>query len=651
MSPPGGDSAAAAYRKRQTPSAPSYSPNETLNQMTQEAEARQQDKLTAQKEMRAIRAAEIERKRNEDEEKERRGRFDSTPPTSTSLTKSRQTSVSTRLDALSDEINLNDPKELQKKIKEMDEKFKKHAMYQTQIENDNQKLIYEVELLKDIIEENDELIVELKRQFKDKSRELDFEKRSKKDLQTDFNRLKEILKQRDALIENSGLILYTDNEVKKKANSITAAAMSSTTSTTLLKEDTIKATSTSLNNTNSLNSSTANNSSLDEIRSVLPAALVSPATAKLLDTLGEGTIDDKLKQLLSDKQELQETTNRLMSEIEKERNRSTNLERRMLENASKLLDNQDLSQDLHEMQRQYTKEINDLKMKLQKLEHENIIIKQDKQRLDTQLKYLQTNFEELEQTERKLMKEKREAQRELNESKMIISDLTLKLEVYQKTLEKKRQQTPKYIDSSNYTSLTTSSLITTPPTATTQLNHHHLTSMSSSSSLSSISSTTNTTPTNTSTTTTTATSTSTITPTSTNGTMEKSSQEVLDRKSSISSLLEIKQNSSLPNLEDLNGNKSTSTNEKLISECSTASPTLSSNSSSNSSSSSASPTSSDRHVTSTNGNGNHNNLDEESTTTTTPIKSLNSNKDLLIDAANMESSGGNSSKTSREQPL
>jgi hypothetical protein len=36
------------------------------------AEARQQDKIVAQKEIRAIRAAEIERKRNEDEEKERR---------------------------------------------------------------------------------------------------------------------------------------------------------------------------------------------------------------------------------------------------------------------------------------------------------------------------------------------------------------------------------------------------------------------------------------------------------------------------------------------------------------------------------------------------------------------------------------------------
>lgn len=52
----------------------------------------------------------------------------------------------------------------------MEEKYKKHAIYQTQFENDNQKLLYEVDLLKDLIEEHEELIIELRRQFKDKSR-------------------------------------------------------------------------------------------------------------------------------------------------------------------------------------------------------------------------------------------------------------------------------------------------------------------------------------------------------------------------------------------------------------------------------------------------------------------------------------------------
>ena len=52
-------------RKRQAPSAPVYSPNETLNQMTAEAERRQQESSKVQKEAREIRAREMEKQRKE----------------------------------------------------------------------------------------------------------------------------------------------------------------------------------------------------------------------------------------------------------------------------------------------------------------------------------------------------------------------------------------------------------------------------------------------------------------------------------------------------------------------------------------------------------------------------------------------------------
>ena len=55
----------------------------------------------------------------------------------------------------------------------MEEKYTKHAIFQTQFENDNQKLLYEVDLLKDMLEEHEELIIELRRQFKEKSRVLE----------------------------------------------------------------------------------------------------------------------------------------------------------------------------------------------------------------------------------------------------------------------------------------------------------------------------------------------------------------------------------------------------------------------------------------------------------------------------------------------
>lgn len=118
-------------------------------------------------------------------------------------------------------------------------------------------------------------------------------------------------------------------------------------------------------------------SSFNEIKSVLPAVLLAPDTAKLLDMLGDGTIDDKLRKLFNEKQELKEHNNKLLSEIDEERQKSVKLEKKLITSMNKISDNQETSQELQNIQRQYTKEINDLKMKLQKVEHENIVIKQD----------------------------------------------------------------------------------------------------------------------------------------------------------------------------------------------------------------------------------------------------------------------------------
>ena len=157
-------------------------------------------------------------------------------------------------------------------------------------------------------------------------KELDYQKRANKDLQTDFIRLKEILKQRDLLIEDSGLILYTDNETKQKATNAASASK----------------------NASSKNSSDTNG--INEIKSILPAALVAPETAKLLDMLGEGTIDDKLRKLLNEKHDLKEQNSRLSAEIDDEKSKSALLEKKLIANASKLQDNHESSHDLHEIQ-------------------------------------------------------------------------------------------------------------------------------------------------------------------------------------------------------------------------------------------------------------------------------------------------------------
>jgi hypothetical protein len=270
----------------------------------------------------------MEKQRKEDEEREREenlknnnnnndsrynSRSSSVTTSSNSSNKGRLNSTNRQLDD-STIIDPDSPRELKKKLAELEEKYTKHAIFQTQFENDNQKLLYEVDILKDIIEENDELIIELRRQYKDKSRELDFQKRSNKDIQTDFSRLKEILKQRDQLIQESGLILYTDNESKDGFNSDLLA------------------------------------SHLSEIKSVLPAALISPETGKLLNMLGEGTIDDKLRKLLDNKHDLKEQNNKMKMELEEKESKISSLEKKIAQTASKIQDSQEQANDLHELQ-------------------------------------------------------------------------------------------------------------------------------------------------------------------------------------------------------------------------------------------------------------------------------------------------------------
>lgn len=114
-------------------------------------------------------------------------------------------------------------------------------------------------------------------------------------------------------MQDSGLILYTDNETKSQ---------------------------------NGLPSTTKSN----DIKSVLPAALVAPETAKLLDNLAEGTIDDKLRKLLNDKIEYKEQMSKLKSDLEDEKARSANLEKKLAHSNSKLNDSHDSSQNLQDMQ-------------------------------------------------------------------------------------------------------------------------------------------------------------------------------------------------------------------------------------------------------------------------------------------------------------
>jgi uncharacterized coiled-coil DUF342 family protein len=200
---------------------------------------------------------------------------------------------------------------LKKKLAEMEEKYKKHAIYQTQLENDNQKLLYEVDSLKDQLEEYEEQIIELKRQSKEKDTKINNQKRELKDHEETVKGLQELIKQRDELLKGTGYFIYTDMGLIEK------------------------------------------NENTNEVKSVLPAALLSSKTAELLDSLGDGTIDEKLKKLLDEKQDYKEHMNKLKSDLDDERFRIASLEKKLAQTTNKINENLDVSQGMHEMQSRY----------------------------------------------------------------------------------------------------------------------------------------------------------------------------------------------------------------------------------------------------------------------------------------------------------
>lgn len=148
--------------------------------------------------------------------------------------------------------------------------------------------------------------------------------------------MKDILKQRDALIEDSGLVLYTDYET----SSVKPSQQQNSTANQK-KPPTPGGGSSSKNN---------GDTPLSEMKSVLPAVLVGPETAKLLDQMGEGTIDDKLRRLFAEKNELKEVNAKVMEELEKEREKRCEMEKKLIASAHKVMDSQESNQELQDIQ-------------------------------------------------------------------------------------------------------------------------------------------------------------------------------------------------------------------------------------------------------------------------------------------------------------
>ncbi|KAI1894236.1 hypothetical protein AGOR_G00113740 [Albula goreensis] len=215
--------------------------DEALSSIAREAEARLAAKRAARAEARDIRMRELERQQKELDEKcdkqftetySRPSSRCTTPGLSAAALASLGGSSSRRgsgdtgsmadpdasLTELRDIYDLKDQiqdvegrymqglKELKESLSEVEEKYKKAMVSNAQLDNDKANLLYQVDTLKDVIEEMEEQMAELHRETGEKSKELERQKHMCTVLQHKQEELKEGIRQRDQLIEeNQGM--------------------------------------------------------------------------------------------------------------------------------------------------------------------------------------------------------------------------------------------------------------------------------------------------------------------------------------------------------------------------------------------------------------------------------------------------------------
>ncbi|XP_030337542.1 leucine-rich repeat flightless-interacting protein 2 isoform X10 [Strigops habroptila] len=279
-------------------------------------------------------------------------------------------------------------KELKDSLTEVEEKYKKAMVSNAQLDNEKNNLVYQVDTLKDVIEEKEEQIAEFYRENEEKSKELERQKHTCSVLQHKLDELKEGLRQRDELIEKHGLVIIPDGTPNGDVNH----------------------------------------------ESVVGAiTVVSQEAAQVLESAGEGPLDIRLRKLAGEKEELLSQVRKLKMQLEEERQKYSksdgmNPDIIGLENGSDL--------QLIEMQRDANRQISEYKFKLSKAEQDITTLEQNIARLEGQVTRYKNAAENAEKVEDELKAEKRKLQRELRTALDKIEEMEMTNSHLMKRLEK-----------------------------------------------------------------------------------------------------------------------------------------------------------------------------------------------------------------------
>uniref|UniRef100_A0A8C3KGI2 Leucine-rich repeat flightless-interacting protein 2 n=3 Tax=Neoaves TaxID=3078114 RepID=A0A8C3KGI2_9CHAR len=402
--------------------------DEALSNIAREAEARLAAKRAARAEAREIRMRELERQQKELEEKSEKSHSEifSRPSSRNSVSVTPLSGNSSRrgsgdtsslvdpdasLSELRDIYDLKDQihdvegrymqglKELKDSLAEVEEKYKKAMVSNAQLDNEKNNLVYQVDTLKDVIEEKEEQIAEFYRENEEKSKELERQKHTCSVLQHKLDELKEGLRQRDELIEALERQKDYFDCIKNERDELREELAD-------LKETMKRGEKHGL----VIIPDGTPNGDINHESVVGAVTVVSQEAAQVLESAGEGPLDVRLRKLAGEKEELLSQVRKLKMQLEEERQKYSksdgmNPDTIGLENGSDL--------QLIEMQRDANRQISEYKFKLSKAEQDITTLEQNIGRLEGQVARYKNAAENAEKVEDELKAEKRKLQREV----------------------------------------------------------------------------------------------------------------------------------------------------------------------------------------------------------------------------------------------
>lgn len=311
-------------------------------------------------------------------------------------------------DSSEDGFNLN-VRDLKIEKKELEEKFRKAMVANAGLDNEKSALVYQVELYKDQLEESEEQSAIVSKELREKNREYSLLKRSHAETQRAVQLLQAQLDEQARLLSERGMVLVGNEEEEVSCEEQDRANANGYFDYEKEGED------------------GDGGQQLEQEKRT--RAIVSSETASILNGLGKGPLDVRIRRLADERDDLNDAVRRLKLDLEEEKQRGLRLE--------KMAEKQNYSGGIgggggrdkqsglspEDSEWENKQLMDDYKFKLQKSEQDINTLQTNVARLESQVIRYKTAAETAERSEEELKTERRKMQRELREATTRVEEL------------------------------------------------------------------------------------------------------------------------------------------------------------------------------------------------------------------------------------